>query len=155
MACKLCPELVLVISHPGLCALMSTAQGQYVTGVWSGLLSLLGLAIQICLVGGVIFFVNSSWGLISCHIGGMLSLFFPFPWVCGFYPAWLPIPWSCDHCLDGPFTSASIACMNTSSNWPVSFLICSCRYYSADIVVACMCLVLCMISFPVFVTRIV
>ena len=74
------PDLVMVISHQGLFALISKVQGPSATvgqEVWSSTLSHLGLAIPICLVEGVLFFASSSWGLIPCHIGGLLPLFSP------------------------------------------------------------------------------
>ena len=44
---------------------------------------------------------------------------------------------------------------NTSTNHPAAFLIWSCKYCSVVIVVAHMCLVLCVISLPAFITQIV
>ena len=56
---------------------------------------------------------------------------------------------SLTHGLGTPLTSA--VCMNTSSNYPVAFFIYSDRFYSANIIVGHVCLVLNMMSLPVFI----
>ena len=150
------PDFVLFIPNPLFFVLIPTAEGSsiiIVQDMQSSLLSYLGLAILICLVGGVLFFVHSSWVLVSGHIGEFVALIFGLFLECMDSALMTPILWSCTCCLGGPSGSVGTACM--PYNWPVAFLLWPCKYCFTDVAVACICLILHVIILPVFVTKIV
>ena len=83
----------------------------------------------------------------------VLPLFPPFPSCSWVLPGVTSIPRSLFYVFSGPFTLA--ACINTSSNHPITFFICSLRYVSAHVIVGHACFALCMVSLPIFVTQII
>ena len=119
-----CPDLVLVISHIGVFVLMSTTLDLSVTVVWvvqSSFLVTPFAGHASLLSGRGLFLLHPLWGLISCHIGGVLPLFFP-PSLCTCMLSCVTsIMQSHTHCLGDPFASACTACINKTSNHPVAF----------------------------------